>query len=66
MEGWIGYVLGGTQSLSRGKGHGVGMVTLSGLLSHAHSRTNNAGVFEVLVGNRQGGPRIVASFKVIP
>lgn len=65
MQGWIGYVVGGTQSLARGKGHGVGMVTLSGLLSKA-CRTPNKGVLKVLVGNRQGGPRRTASFKVIP
>jgi hypothetical protein len=66
MTGWIGYVLDGGQSLSRGKGHGIGMVTLSGLLSNAHSQSNKAGVFEVLVGNRQGGPCRLAHFKVIP
>lgn len=66
MSGWIGYVLGGTQSLARGKGYAIGMVTLSGLLSNTHLRPGDPGAFEVLIGNRQGGPCHIAHFKVIP
>lgn len=65
MQGWIGYVVSGTQSLARGKGHGIGMVTLSGLLAKA-CRTPDGEVLRVLVGNRQGGPQRTATFQVIP
>ncbi|KAJ9106265.1 hypothetical protein QFC21_001410 [Naganishia friedmannii] len=67
MDGWIGYVLGGTQSMARGKGHGIGMVTLSGILAKPSQRHElKEGALKVLVGNRQGGPCMTASFKIIP